>query len=236
MEWEIAQSRGVDFAVCRAGSINNITGTLYEDFELVNNVSNCMLPRTFYWYFRPNHSPLKQAQYFHSMLKDIRWEFPLVADVEDSGGLSVTGMRASVKAFLDEIERLTGQKPIIYTRSSFWNPTMGSVSWASEYHIWLARYVSISNTTHRPFMSGPWADGNYKPLGWSDWDMWQFSADGNGLGAYYGALSNSLDLDLMQDDVFDLYTAEPTPPVIDITFELAQIRGAADSIEEKVGV
>src|SRR3990167_8078405 len=73
MNWNKAKDAGVQFAIVRAGSINNITGVCYEDYQFRNNVANLALvdiPYALYWYFRPNHSTVKQAEYFLKLAKD----------------------------------------------------------------------------------------------------------------------------------------------------------------------
>lgn len=206
MLWQKTKEAGAEFAIIRAGSISQ-TGELYDDYRLTENAANCDLPRTFYWFFRPNKDPIKQAQYFWALAGGLRHEFPLVADVEITGGLSMTALRASVKAFLDELERLDGQKPIIYTRASFWNPWLGDPDWASDYDVWLARYVTINTADLPAYMTGPWSDGYYKPLSWDEWAIWQYSADGNMRGVKYGAESNSIDLNLMPEWMWNKYMA-----------------------------
>ena len=38
-------------------------------------------------------------------------------------------------------------------------------------------------------------------IGWDDWDIWQFSAVGNGLGKEYGMHSNDIDLNIAKPGV-----------------------------------
>ncbi|MDU8671568.1 GH25 family lysozyme [Paenibacillus polymyxa] len=63
---------------------------------------------------------------------------------------------------MEEVERMTGVKPIIYTYPSF----IGNFSGLSNYPLWIARY----HATKAP------ADAS----GWSRWDFWQYSDGENG--------------------------------------------------------
>ncbi|WP_250645654.1 GH25 family lysozyme [Paenibacillus lutimineralis] len=53
-----------------------------------------------------------------------------------SGSLCVEGATVVAKAFLSEIERLTGITPILYTYPAF----IGNFSGLSQYPLWIARY------------------------------------------------------------------------------------------------
>lgn len=46
------------------------------------------------------------------------------------------------------------------------------------------------------------------PIGWDTWDMWQFSADGNGQAATYGCTGASadIDLDIVRDEAWARWT------------------------------
>jgi len=70
----------------------------------------------------------------------------------------------------NEVWRLTGVKPIIYTYPDWWHHvSTADVSWASTFRLWLAAYVKAWPT-----------DGSspHVPKPWEDWLFWQW--DGNG--------------------------------------------------------
>ncbi|MEC0233748.1 GH25 family lysozyme [Paenibacillus kribbensis] len=96
------------------------------------------------------------------------FDLPPVMDYESNkSNLSKAAVTAVAKAFLQEVERLTGVRPIVYTYPSF----IGNFSGLSGYPLWIARY---SATQVPPDASG-----------WASWDFWQYSD-----GQYGGELPN----------------------------------------------
>lgn len=85
-------------------------------------------------------------------------DLPPVMDYEDNkSGLSKAQISAVAAAFLAEIERLTGIRPIVYTGNSFaanFTETIG------KYPLWVARYSTQPPTD---------------VAAWSRWDFWQYS-------------------------------------------------------------
>jgi GH25 family lysozyme M1 (1,4-beta-N-acetylmuramidase) len=76
-------------------------------------------------------------------------------------GLTPTQMVAWIGAFTTEIHRRTGQSPVIYTTSQWWNTcTGGSTSFSSD-PLWIAS----------PSTSGPTL-----PAAWTNWTYWQYSS------------------------------------------------------------
>jgi lysozyme len=112
----------------------------------------------------------QEAANFVSAIKDAggvsTFDLPPVMDYESNkSNLSKTAITAVAKAFLQEVERLTGVCPIVYTYPSF----IGNFSGLSGYPLWIARY----HATKAP------SDAS----GWSRWDFWQYSD-----GQYGGTL------------------------------------------------
>ncbi|MGM1023405.1 MAG: GH25 family lysozyme [Bacillota bacterium] len=92
------------------------------------------------------------------------FDLPPVMDYESNkSGLSKAAVTAVAEAFLQEVERLTGVRPIVYTYPSF----IGNFTGLSDYPLWIARY----SATQVP--SGA--------SGWSRWYFWQYS-DGSAGG------------------------------------------------------
>jgi GH25 family lysozyme M1 (1,4-beta-N-acetylmuramidase) len=215
MNWKQAVSSGAEYGKIRAGSINNITGVCYEDYQLQNNLhaAESILPIGFYWYFRGNHDPIKQADYYSEL---VQWSLSRVmwADVEEQGGLTPERLRDSIAKFVGRIYSNLGVWPGIYTRSTVWNPysygdppKRGGVAESAlwpKLSLWIARYG----------VSSPWVYGSrYKPRDWSTWNFWQFSADKNGRGREFGADSDDIDLNWFNGDrrELDLFFGLSTP-------------------------
>ncbi|GAA0390635.1 glycoside hydrolase family 25 protein [Paenibacillus motobuensis] len=99
------------------------------------------------------------ARMFYNAIQfaGVKFDLPPVLDYESkSDSLSAVGATAVAKAFLGEIERLTGVTPILYTYPAF----IGNFSGLSQYPLWIARY-----STQTP------ADAS----GWKRWEFWQYS-------------------------------------------------------------
>lgn len=112
----------------------------------------------------------QEAANFVSAIKDAggasTFDLPPVMDYESNkSGLRKTAVTAVAKAFLEEVERLTGVRPIVYTYPSF----IGNFSGLSGYPLWIARYHA--------------AKAPSDASGWSRWDFWQYSD-----GQYGGTL------------------------------------------------
>lgn len=197
MDWQKAASAGVKFAFIRAGSID-LAGKCYIDYQFMRNVSIApdFMPIGCYWYYRPQFTPKAQAEYFSNLIVGEEWKIPPVADIENYGGLSPAAYANSVKLFLDEVQRLTKTKPIIYTSRYMWSFVEPRPYWPG-YDLWVAHYTA--NT--QPLM----------PEGWRNWRFWQYSSKGN--GPAYGAESTYIDLDRFNGDkeAFQEYLGKPFP-------------------------
>ncbi|WP_025683736.1 GH25 family lysozyme [Paenibacillus maysiensis] len=129
------------------------------------------------------------------------FDLPPVMDYESNkSGLSKAALTAVAKAFLQEVERLTGVRPIVYTYPSF----IGNFSGLSDYPLWIARY---SATQVPPGASG-----------WSRWDFWQYS-DGSAGGTLpsgirkVNGIAGSVDLNEFDGTVGELrarFSEKPT--------------------------
>lgn len=184
MDWNKAADSGAKFAFIRAGSITNLGGELYTDFQFERNavMASEFMPVGFYWYFRPQHDPIKQAEYFYNLIFPETWLIPPVIDVENDGGLSPAEYADAVTAFLDELENYLRIRPLIYTSNSKWARVEPRPYWP-DYDLWVAHYE-----VSEPLL----------PEGWSGWRYWQHSAKGN--GAQFGAQSSYIDLDYFNGD------------------------------------
>ncbi|MDN8590800.1 glycoside hydrolase family 25 protein [Paenibacillus sp. 11B] len=102
-----------------------------------------------------------EAQNFYRAIQDAGgigvFDLPPVMDYESNKkGYSKATITAVAKTFLEEVHRLTGVKPMVYTYPAF----IGNFSGLRGYPLWIARY---SNQTP--------ADAS----GWTRWDFWQYS-------------------------------------------------------------
>ena len=102
------------------------------------------------------------------------WTLPPALDIEYNPydkkhkcyGLSKARMVDWIKSFSDEVKRLTGRRPVIYTTAHWWNTCTGrSRAFASNHALWIARHDS--------------ADAGSLPAGWSFWTFWQYDNSGS---------------------------------------------------------
>jgi GH25 family lysozyme M1 (1,4-beta-N-acetylmuramidase) len=79
----------------------------------------------------------------------------------DCYGLTSTKMVAWISAFTAEIQRRTGQRPLIYSTAQWWNECTGDSSAFAADPLWIA-----GETTSGPIMPGAW----------SKWGYWQYTS------------------------------------------------------------
>ena len=136
------------------------------------------LIRGAYHFALPDQSSGKaQARYFVNNGGDWSadgWTLPPALDIEYNPydgkhrcyGLRKAAMVSWIKSFSNEVKRLTGRRPVIYTTAHWWNVcTGGSGAFARNHALWVARY----NAT----------DAGSLPNGWSYWTIWQYDNSGD---------------------------------------------------------
>ena len=96
---------------------------------------------------------------------------------------------AHVLGCIGDIAEHIGALPIIYTGPDYILTYLSRYQVLSRYPLWISHY----STDKRWPLAAPRV-----PLPWfpMDYWAWQFSADGNGQGRYYGASSNAIDLNV----------------------------------------
>jgi GH25 family lysozyme M1 (1,4-beta-N-acetylmuramidase) len=129
------------------------------------------LARGAYHYAQPakptTTTAVDQARYYVSQTGTMhgKRDLPPVLDLEESNGLSPSDLLAWAQAWLQEVQRLTGRQPIIYTYLNFWQVQMANTTALSNYKLWFARYTSDPSQTT-------------PPGGWQTWTFWQYTSSG----------------------------------------------------------
>lgn len=97
---------------------------------------------------------------------------PLIADLEfdpysanECYGLTPRQMVSWITAFTAEVDRLTGQHPVIYTIADWWDKCTGDSTAFTADPLWVASY---DTGTMGPTM----------PVGWANWTYWQYTSVG----------------------------------------------------------
>ena len=169
IDWSEAKRAGVKFAFLKATEFPDKKTTLYIDERLYENIQGCAA-NGIYWsayhFFRTHIDPIIQAQVFVETVGEFT-SLPPVLDLEVAGSKGEK-LNLKVRQFLDEVERLTNRKPIIYTSGGFWRSYMMyekrvHADWAREYPLWMAQYTTLWPTPLYP---------------WAGWDFWQYSDKG----------------------------------------------------------
>lgn len=186
-------------------------GTTFVDPKFYTNRDKAVaagLPWAAYHYYEARTDPILQAKHFCKVVNDVPRK--LVADIEDSYAVP-SGYATRVYNFLLECENITGYRPAIYTRESYWKLYLStSTNWADFYELWVAHYKNFSG----PLTPMPWTP--------EDWVMWQFTDRAS--GAKYGTESLQVDLNVARDDFEFSSTSilEPTPNFLMVEPEQAR--------------
>ena len=213
MDWDVAKSRGISFAIIR--NSYRYAGVNYQDPQYVRNCDECdRLGITYgvYHYIIPQGDASQQAIFFADRY---RGQLPPWMDVEDNGGLSAESLATWLQTFADTLQKRLDTTPGIYTRATFWNAYVAERPDWGLYPLWIARYDETITNPYPPYTPRDWP-------GEHDWSIWQYSAGGNGLGGYYGADSSDIDLNRYDGDI-DAFQAEfglevEEPPTEDMIY------------------
>ena len=209
MNWYKARKAGAYYAFIRAGSCTSVNGDCYTDDQFERNASLAIeyLPVGFYWYFRPNHAPIKQAEYFCDLIKGKRHNLPPVMDLEAKGlEQSPASITAAAVKFATRVFDRLGEWPLLYSRALWLNSNTVPDSVLKALGFWVARYND--SIIH------PWGDDKCIPRDFIDWIFWQHSADNNGRGAEFGAQSKSIDLNFFNGDLAQFYAYVGGAPLL----------------------
>lgn len=169
IDWAEVKRSGVVFAFIKVSEFPDKRTKLHVDVRFQENKEGAIKNKIYwsaYHFFRTHIDPIIQAQVFCEAVDKFD-SLPPVMDLEVAG-CKGKKLNLKVSAFLEEVEKLTNRRPIIYTSGGFWRPMMmyekrTDVDWASKYPIWLAQYTSTWPTACYP---------------WAGWDFWQYSDKG----------------------------------------------------------
>ncbi|PRA04815.1 hypothetical protein CQ043_12205 [Paenibacillus sp. MYb63] len=187
IDWAKAKTSGITFVFIKATE-----GQTYTDRNFVSNVKGALSAGLLvgtYHFLRATIADVAKAEAAHyaKSLEAIggakALQLPPVMDYENNpGNLSKAQINIVAKAFLTELERLTGIKPIIYTGNSF---AANFDTGLSGYDLWVARY---SNTRVPDDQSA-----------WKTWTVWQYSDSGKVPG-----IAGNVDLNEYNGSLADL--------------------------------
>jgi GH25 family lysozyme M1 (1,4-beta-N-acetylmuramidase) len=213
----------VDALLFRAGRGRGTTSVLDIDPsfpEYVRQAEALHVPWGAYWYHEPNEgTPAEQARLAIEVTKRAGGDpaLPFHANVESYRGtrLSPTAHAQWVRAWVDELQDLTGRFVIVYTYGGFWSTEVApaGLDW-SDCDVRVARYITNAKPPADPrewyaFTLAHPERLPQVPQGFRKVDAHQFSADGNGMGPTFGAESADLDLNVLYPGTFERWVRAP---------------------------
>jgi GH25 family lysozyme M1 (1,4-beta-N-acetylmuramidase) len=199
INWSQVAGAGIQFAAVKATEGDYYTNK-YALTDLVN-AKAAGLAVLAYAYAIPNGAgassdPVVQADDLIDYLKTgAAGVPPLMLDIEYNPnpdgtgqcyGLSKSAMVSWVAAFDAQVQKRTGQQPVIYTPIGWWNTCAGGSGAFGKLPLWTP-YYSATATSPPP------------TAGWSNWAFWQYSSTGTVSG-----IAGQTDLDQLNPAVIPL--------------------------------
>jgi len=179
--WPRVHRAGVRFAFIRVSD-----GSTIQDTKFAANWSgahNAKILRGAYQFFRPEESPVAQADVMIKALREHgRGELPPVIDVETDGGLPLATVVRNAKIWIEHVRSQLGVEPIVYTNPGMWR-WQGAGELARQ-ALWVAHY-----TEQCPSLPPPW----------TRWAFWQYTENGRIAG-----INGPVDLDVFDGSVEEL--------------------------------
>ncbi|MGW7662989.1 lysozyme [Streptomyces sp. NPDC054756] len=186
VDWADSRARGARFVYVKATESHTYRNPYYA--RQYDGARAAGLVRGAYHFALPDRSSGRaQAAFFVRNGGDWRpdgWTLPPALDIEYNPygshkcyGLPKAAMTAWIRAFSDEVRRLTGRRPVIYTTAHWWNTCTGASRAFADHPLWVARYDA--------------PDPGTLPSGWRAWTLWQYD-NGGGLPGDQNLFNGSL--------------------------------------------
>ena len=161
INYRALKDAGVEIVIMKASESN-----YYRDKCLDQHYNGCKaqgMKVGFYHFFRCDKNATEQARFFVNCIQGKAYDVKLVLDIESNEGKNKATVTAMAREFLQEVQRLTGTEPMIYTYTGFANSYLDSS--LACYPVWIAHYSPL----------------NPNPCSLCDsngWDGFQFASDG----------------------------------------------------------
>jgi lysozyme len=201
------KAAGAKFVIMKASEGASYIDTKFNENYDASRYSDLLLGA---YHFVQEVSANAQLDLILKVIENKKLDLPFVLDCECkiTDGKLMTSIIQNLTIGLQNVNI----SPIIYTRQNWWDPSILKWSGWSKLPLWAARYFSNAGAV------SPWADGYYKFRDWTNWTLWQWSADGNKRGHEFGCTSTDIDLDYFNGSYDDLLkfcgkeVPEPPPP------------------------
>lgn len=112
-----------------------------------------------YHFFYSTRDPLKQVINFRNVVQLESGDLPPVLDIEVHNNQPPAVIRSTAKIWLEEMEKIYGVKPIIYTNIRFYEKYLGSEF--DKYPLWIAHYYQKD----RPRITRNWVFWQHSDIG-----------------------------------------------------------------------
>ncbi|SOD03902.1 lysozyme [bacterium JGI 053] len=136
IDWQAVEAEGIGFAYMKATE-----GATFTDPTFRRNwaaAGETRIVRGAYHRFRASRDGAAQASHFLAVVSLRGGDLPPVLDVESTDGVSDARLVRGVRAWLAEVERRTGKRPIVYTKPGFRRAHLGRS--LDDYPLWIAEY------------------------------------------------------------------------------------------------
>jgi GH25 family lysozyme M1 (1,4-beta-N-acetylmuramidase) len=180
IDWPKVAAAGYTFASVKATEENSYVNPYY--FSDVAGARAAGLSVTAYHFGIPNVSGgASQARSFvaHSGYRagngilppelDIEYNPSTAADADTCYGLTPAQMVSWITAYDTEVQRLTGQAPIIFTSANWWDFCTANSTAFGSHLLWAAADAPANPVTSSPPL----------PAGWGDWFLWRYTGGGH---------------------------------------------------------
>jgi len=196
IDWGAMRKSGVQFVYIKATE-----GATYTDPKLKEHYAGARqagLKIGFYHYARVYNDPRKEVENLLAATKGLQYDLPFALDIEQHEGDFVKHRDKYTRTFvsdfcrrwLQHIEKLTGEKPIVYTYTAFTKAYLDKT--LATWPVWIAHYG----------VKTPGENGV-----WDRWVIHQYTCDNDGL-PYNGGL----DVNVMEPDFLN-WNVKPLPVI-----------------------
>lgn len=131
---------GVEVVIMKSNEGKNFVDPQYENFY--NEVKEAEIPHCgFYHFMSERTSPKEQAEDFWEEIRDKDFDVKPILDIETNKmGRSAKEVSERCIDFLEEFERLSGEKAMIYSGGYFSKTFLTDIRLRNNYDLWLAHY------------------------------------------------------------------------------------------------
>ncbi len=175
IDWAQVAGAGIKFCYVKATEGSGLQDIRFHDYS--NGSKAAGLVTGAYHFFRPEVDAEAQAESFLHVVSALNpGDLPPTLDVEVDAGQSARAIVSGMQTWLEAVENVLGQRPLIYTNPAFWNSKVGGSAAFTDYVLWIAQY------TLKP--------APQVPTGFGDYLIWQFTEQGRVPG-----IAGNVDLD-----------------------------------------